>query len=135
MLQLRELRREYGFATLLISHDLSLMAQECDRIAVMYAGRIVEMTPVRDLFTRPLHPYSKALMDAFPPVSGPRRRLAGIAGAPPDLAAPPVGCRFHPRCALARPECSRREPALVELEPGREVACLVVQEGAGDLHE
>ncbi|HKT02481.1 MAG TPA: ABC transporter ATP-binding protein, partial [Rugosimonospora sp.] len=102
--QVTELQRELGFAVVFITHDLSLLLELADRIAVMYAGRIVESAPARELYRRPRHPYSRGLRDSFPPLRGPLTRLSGIPGAPPDLAAPPSGCRFHPRCPHCSPE-------------------------------
>jgi peptide/nickel transport system ATP-binding protein len=121
--QIEQLQRQLGFAILFISHDLSLLVQFADRIAIMYAGRIVEQAPARELFERPRHVYSQGLMRSFPPLSGPRSRLSGIPGAPPNLACPPSGCRFHPRCPLAQPECAEIEPYLHEIGSGHLVAC------------
>lgn len=123
MTQIATLRDSYEFATLLISHDLSLMVESCDRIAVMYAGRLVEIAGSADLYAKPIHPYSRALMDGFPPISGPRRRLTGIPDNPPDMARPPSGCRFHPRCGRAAASCSFREPVLTQVAANRSVAC------------
>jgi len=106
--EIEELKRELGFAVLFITHDLSLLVEFSDRIAIMYAGEIVESAPADDLFKRPEHPYTVGLMSSFPPLHGPIVRLTGIPGSPPDLANPPTGCRFHPRC----PHCSPDEPQL-----------------------
>ena len=106
--EIEELQRELGFAVLFITHDLSLLVEFSDRIAIMYAGEIVESAPADTLFRRPEHPYTRGLMASFPPLSGPIERLTGIPGSPPDLASPPAGCRFHPRC----PHCSPAEPRL-----------------------
>jgi len=106
--EIEELKRELGFAVLFITHDLSLLVEFSDRIAIMYAGEIVESAPADDLFERPVHPYTVGLMSSFPPLHGPIVRLTGIPGSPPDLANPPTGCRFHPRC----PHCSPDEPQL-----------------------
>ena len=127
--QLEALKRDLGFAVLFITHDLSLLIELADRIAIMYAGEIVESAPAERLHRNPLHPYTRGLMESFPPLSGPRHRLAGIAGAPPDLSAPPSGCRFHPRCPLCRPggpeylRQNTERPVLRELEPDHFVAC------------
>ena len=121
--EIETLQRELGFAVLFITHDLSLLVEFSDRIAVMYAGKIVELAPARGLFERPLHPYTVGLMQSFPPLSGERRRLLGIPGSPPDLREPPSGCRFHPRCPRAEKKCSSDEPRLVAHGTGELVAC------------
>ena len=120
-----KLRREHGTGVLLVTHDLGVVAQTCDRVAVMYAGRIVEMASVRDLFARPSHPYTRALLAALPRAG--TRRLEPIGGAPPDLANPPTGCRFHPRCKLAIADCSTIDPALRPLQPGHLAACILAE--------
>jgi peptide/nickel transport system ATP-binding protein len=106
--QVQEIQRELGFSVLFITHDLSLLLEIAQRIAIMYAGEIVESAPADDLFKRPEHPYTVGLMSSFPPLHGPIVRLTGIPGSPPDLANPPTGCRFHPRC----PHCSPDAPQL-----------------------
>jgi peptide/nickel transport system ATP-binding protein len=121
--EIETLQRELGFAVLFITHDLSLLVEFSDRIAVMYAGKIVELAPARGLFERPLHPYTVGLMQSFPPLAGERRRLLGIPGSPPDLREPPSGCRFHPRCPRAEKKCSTDEPRLVASAVGEHVAC------------
>ena len=103
--QMQELQRELGFAVLFITHDLSLLVEFSDRIAIMYAGEIVESATAHELFERPLHPYTVGLMSSFPPLTGPLERITGIPGSPPDLGKPPAGCRFHPRC----PHCVPRD--------------------------
>ena len=89
----------------------------------MYAGEIVELAPAAELFANPLHPYTRGLMQSFPSITGEKRRLTGIPGSPPDMAAPPSGCRFHPRCALAKPMHAQVVPRLREAAPGHSVAC------------
>ena len=121
--QIERLQRQLGFAILFITHDLSLLVEFADRIAIMYAGQIVEQARARELFERPQHPYTKGLMHSFPPLSGPRVQLTGIPGAPPNLACPPSGCRFHPRCPLAAPECAAIEPCLQITADEHLVAC------------
>jgi len=128
--QVQELQRERGFAVLFITHDLSLLLEFAHRIAIMYAGEIVETAPAERLHDNPLHPYTVGLMSSFPPLTGPLRRLTGIPGAPPDLASPPSGCRFHPRCPHCRPEDGAlygrqlaERPVLRTLEPEHLVAC------------
>jgi peptide/nickel transport system ATP-binding protein len=102
--QVQDLKRDLGFAVLFITHDLSLLVEFADRIAIMYAGEIVESAPSTRLHTNPQHPYTRGLMESFPPLTGPLQRLVGIPGSPPDLADPPSGCRFHPRCPLCVPD-------------------------------
>ncbi len=123
MLQIEELKDRLGFSILFITHDLSLLVEFSTRIAIMYAGHIVEMAAARELFDNPLHPYTRGLMDSFPSISGEKRRLTGIPGAPPDMANPPSGCRFHPRCALVKPMHTQVVPGLREVRPGHFVAC------------
>ena len=112
--EIQELQRKFGFAVLFITHDLTLLLEFADRIAIMYAGEIVEAAPARELRDNPLHPYTRGLLSSFPPLTGPLVRMTGIPGAPPDLAAPPSGCRFHPRC----PECFRERPKLYARQTG-----------------
>jgi peptide/nickel transport system ATP-binding protein len=123
--QLAALKRDFGFAVLFITHDLSLLVEISDRIAIMYAGRIVELATAEELFAKPGHPYTTGLIASFPPLTGERVRLTGIPGSPPDLRNPPPGCRFHPRCPMMRPTpCAIDEPALrVVGTSGRRAAC------------
>jgi peptide/nickel transport system ATP-binding protein len=102
--QVEALKRDFGFAVLFITHDLSLLLEFADRVAIMYAGEIVESAPSAMLFAEPRHPYTRGLMASFPPLTGALERITGIPGSPPDLAAPPAGCRFNPRCPHCRPE-------------------------------
>ncbi|WP_037571206.1 ABC transporter ATP-binding protein [Phaeacidiphilus oryzae] len=127
---------ERGIGLLMISHDLAVLAETCDRIAVMYSGRIVEEGPAGSLFTDAAHPYSAALGSAFPRIGDPaaRMRPRGLPGDPPDPLAPPPGCAFHPRCPSARPECARSDPALTAAGPGRRAACLLVGAGPAGPH-
>ncbi len=120
---LGDLKREFGMAILLITHNLGIVGDLADRVAVMYAGQIVESAPARGLLKRPLHPYTQALMNSVPKLGAEAGRLNAIPGSVPRLDALPSGCRFHPRCPKAQPECSREVPALVEVEPGRSVRC------------
>jgi peptide/nickel transport system ATP-binding protein len=121
--QIEELRRRLGFSILFITHDLSLLVERADRIAIMYAGQIVELAAARDLLNDPLHPYTQGLMQSFPSLTGEKERLTGIPGSPPDMLHPPSGCRFHPRCALVQPAYRRLVPKLREVKPGHFVAC------------
>ena len=123
---LRRLQAERGMAVLLITHDLGVVAELCHRVAVIYAGRIVEMAPVASLFARPLHPYTRGLLQCLPHPSRFGRPLASIEGVPPDLRQASAGCRFAPRCSYAVAACRREEPALEQREPGHFVACPVV---------
>jgi peptide/nickel transport system ATP-binding protein len=135
MQQVEVLKRDFGFAVLFITHDVSLLLEFADRIAIMYAGEVVENAPAEKLATDAQHPYTQGLLQSFPPLTGPLERLTGIPGAPPDLRNPPSGCRFHPRC----PHCTRdhsalylrqttERPVLRELAPGHLVACHLVEE-------
>ncbi len=120
---LRDLAREHGLTVLFITHDLGVVGSLCDRLAVMYAGRVVESGPVDALFASPAHPYTASLLRAVPMLGGGRRTLTQIAGTVPDMAAPPPGCAFHPRCPSARPRCAREDPAMQGRDGGRAVAC------------
>jgi peptide/nickel transport system ATP-binding protein len=137
MQQVEALKRDFGFAVLFITHDVSLLLEFADRIAIMYAGEVVESAPAQKLATDAQHPYTQGLLESFPPLTGPLERLTGIPGAPPDLRNPPTGCRFHPRC----PHCTRdnaalylrqttERPVLREIAPGHSVACHLVEEGS-----
>ena len=129
MNQIVELKERLGFSILFITHDLSLMVEFSTRIAIMYAGEIVELAPARDLFDDPLHPYTQGLMSSFPSISGEKRPLTGIPGSPPDMLRPPSGCRFHPRCAYVQPDHTRIVPKLQEVKPGHFVACHLYNAG------
>ncbi len=119
-----DLKQEYGCAYLFISHDLALVEAIADRVAVMYLGRIVELAPTGDLFRNPLHPYTRALLQAIPVPDPERVRDTGrIHGDPPSPADPPPGCRFHPRCPVAIEVCRRDDPPLREVAPGHWAAC------------
>ncbi|KIL41328.1 sugar ABC transporter ATP-binding protein [Gordoniibacillus kamchatkensis] len=122
-----ELQEQFGFSILFITHDLPLMLEMCDRIGIMYAGRLVEIASRQEMKSGPRHPYTQGLLHSFPPLYGPKRRLEGIPGHPPDLIRPPGGCRFHPRCARAMTQCSSREPAVLADERGQ-VACHLYNE-------
>ena len=131
--EVEALKRDFGFAVLFITHDLSLLLEFADRIAIMYAGEIVETAPAATLAESPLHPYTQGLLQSFPPLTGPRVQLNGIAGAPPDLREPPAGCRFNPRCPYCVPENAAlylrqttERPRLREITPGHFVACHLV---------
>ena len=122
--QICELKNRFGFSVLFITHDLGLMIEFCDRIGVMYAGELVEVAPADKILTAPQHPYTRALGRSFPPLTGPKLRLEGIAGSPPSLSALPEGCRFAPRCGEAIPVCTRLVPELKATPAtGGEAAC------------
>ena len=123
---LRRLQADRGMAVLLITHDLGVVAELCHRVAIIYAGRIVEMAPVAKIFEEPLHPYTRGLLRCLPHPSRFGQPLSSIEGAPPDLRQAGAGCRFAPRCPLALESCRRDEPALDERRPGHFVACPVV---------
>ena len=127
---LEELRRRYGLALLLVTHNLGIVAETCDRVAVMYAGRIVEEGPVKEIFRNPLHPYTRGLLHSV--IHLETKDLSSIPGHPPGLVHPPSGCAFHPRCPEAFEPCPKAIPALVTKD-GRRVACYlhhsVVEEG------
>ncbi|HEV8064001.1 MAG TPA: ABC transporter ATP-binding protein [Acidimicrobiales bacterium] len=128
MTQIKELQERLGFAVIFVTHDMSLVSHFSDRLMVMYAGQVAELAPTRLLFDEPLHPYSQGLLDAFPSIRGPRRHLVGIPGSPPDLASPPDGCRFAPRCPSVMARCLTDAPCLLDVD-GRLVRCLLYEEG------
>ncbi|HXG27135.1 MAG TPA: ABC transporter ATP-binding protein [Candidatus Binatia bacterium] len=117
------LRRELGLSLILITHDLSVIAETCDRVLVMYAGRVMEEGAVATVFTNPRHPYTSKLLGAFPNIRADRRTLDVIPGSPPDLRNPPTACPFAPRCPLARDVCREERPPEVTLPNGVRVAC------------
>jgi oligopeptide/dipeptide ABC transporter ATP-binding protein len=129
------LQRDLGLSLLLVTHDMGVVAQTCQRVAVMYAGEIVELVATDALFRRPRHPYTAGLLNCVPRLDGPARRLTPIPGAPPDLAAPPSGCRFHPRCPLAIDACRAARPPLVEVAPGHFSRCIRHAEMTPDVWE
>jgi len=129
--QIDDLKDRFGFSIIFITHDLSLLVEFSTRIAVMYAGKIAETAPADDLFHDPKHPYTVGLMNSFPSVSGEKNQLQGIPGAPPDLVAPPPGCRFAPRCPHVMAVCHTVEPALRTLTTAHRVACHLY-EGEGE---
>jgi len=131
--ELIALRERLGFAVLFITHDLSLLVEVTDSIAVMYAGRIVERARANSLFRAPRHPYTLGLLSSFPPLHGAHRHMTGIPGSPPDLRALPAGCVFHPRCGYAMDRCRTQSPPLVPLagQGGRLAACWLQEAGVG----
>lgn len=121
---LREIRCDSGMAMVLISHDLGVIAEVCDRVMVMYAGRLVEQAPSVNLFNNPKHPYTRGLMSALPELAGPQRRLLAISGSVPEAGHLPSGCSFGPRCGLAQLRCHEVAPPTREVLPRHHVACL-----------
>src|SRR5690554_785982 len=127
---MEKLRKKFNLSMILISHDLSVIAQSCDDIAVMYAGKIVEYGEAVEIYKNPCHPYTRGLLGAFPDITAERSPVKTIPGYAPNLLEPPAGCRFHPRCPLAVEECRRLEPALKTVRPGnnRVAACHRMEE-------
>jgi oligopeptide/dipeptide ABC transporter ATP-binding protein len=121
---LHGLQRELGVALVFVSHDLAVIAQTCRRIAVMYAGQVVETGEVDAVFREPRHPYTLGLLRSVPDFDVVRETLSSIPGMPPDLASPPPGCRFHPRCPFVHDDCRHGRIPLIELPGGRAAACL-----------
>jgi peptide/nickel transport system ATP-binding protein len=121
--RLKQIRAEFDMSIIYISHDIAVIAEVADRIGVMYAGKLVEIGTTDQVFTRPRHPYSWALLTSTPSIHGPRRVLVPLQGEPPNLLDPPSGCRFHPRCPLATEKCESEEPPLAAVDGGQQVAC------------
>ena len=120
---LRELQRAHGLALIFITHNLGIVAKMCDRVAVMYAGRMVEVGPVKEIFDAPAHPYTRALLESIPRMGDSRRRLTAIDGQPPDLAALPTGCAFHPRCPDVMDRCREEAPPDITVSPAHFGRC------------
>jgi oligopeptide/dipeptide ABC transporter ATP-binding protein len=125
---LREFREEFGMSIIIITHDLGVVAQLADRVAVMYAGRIVENAPVEEIFKNPQHPYTQALVASIPRLGEQPDRLQTIEGAPPRLREDYEGCSFYPRCAFRVPVCAEKRPVLAEIREGQTAACWVAQD-------
>ena len=127
--QFRDIREEFGVTMLVITHNIALVAELCDRVVVMYAGHVVEIGEVHAIFDNPLHPYTQGLLNSIPNIQlDDEEELYKMQGEPPNLTHPPSGCRFHPRCPKAMDICSRYEPELMEVVPGREVKCWLYAE-------
>ncbi len=120
---MRELQKKLGLTTMIITHDLSVVAQTCSTCAIMYAGNLVEYADINTIFSEPAHPYTKALIGAFPSIKEDRRELVSIPGVPPNLLHPPTGCRFNPRCPNRMDICTKEKPDYLELEDGHNAAC------------
>jgi peptide/nickel transport system ATP-binding protein len=129
MVQIKELQQRFGFAVIFVTHDMSLISHFSDRLMVMYAGQVAEFGATQGLFDQPLHPYTAGLMEAFPSIRGPRKPLTGIPGSPPNLASPPPGCRFQPRCPKAMARCDNTQPELYQVD-GTQVRCLLHEDGS-----
>jgi len=120
---IKELQRKLGLSVIMITHDLSVIAETCERVAIMYAGRIAELGNVKDIYKDPWHPYTDALITAFPSLVGPKRRFSSVPGDPPDLTSPPSGCRFHPRCPWQDETCRSQNPEYRNVGADHYVAC------------
>src|SRR5712671_4094842 len=128
---LKELQQETGVAVILVTHNLGIVARMCDKLAVMYAGKIVEAGTVRELFNAPQHPYTKALLGAMPRL-GSKEKLLAIPGQPPDLATLPAGCAFHPRCPAALPRCALEEPPEIQIRGSWSARCWLAEPQISD---
>ena len=128
MVQIKELQEQLGFAVIFVTHDMSLVSHFSDRLMVMYAGRVDEFGPTRQVFDSPQHPYTIGLTEAFPSIRGPRVPLTGIPGSPPNLASPPPGCRFAPRCPKVMTRCRDESPELYPVH-GTLVRCFLHADG------
>lgn len=128
----KEMKKELHTSILLITHDLGVIAEMCDRVAVMYAGSIVEQASVTEIFENPKHPYTQGLWGAIPHLDKEKETLAVIPGIVPDLSQPPGGCKFHPRCSFQFEPCDQISPPLFQVSPGHFVSCyLYKEEGHG----
>ena len=127
--EIAALKDQFNLTMILITHNLGVLAQTADNIAIMYTSRIVELSPTLDLFQNPLHPYTQALLQSVPDVAHPEKQLSWIPGAPPDLVNPLPGCMYNPRCPKAMDICKTSVPPLVEVKDGRLVACHLYTEG------
>ena len=125
---IREMRKEFHISVLLITHDLGVVAELCDRVAVMYAGLIVEQADVEEIFSNPRHPYTQGLWGAIPLIDQEKESLSVIPGNVPDLSNPPEGCKFHPRCSFRFDVCGRTPPPLFQISPGHFVSCFLYGE-------
>ncbi|MEK5031290.1 ABC transporter ATP-binding protein [Paenibacillus sp. FSL R7-0302] len=126
---MRDLQKNEGMSILMITHDLGVVAEMCDRVVIMYAGQIVEETDVATLYSQPLHPYTQGLLASLPQLAGDEDRLSSIPGQVPNPANLPPGCRFAPRCPVAVDRCREQLPELLEVQPGHTCRCILQQEG------
>lgn len=123
---MNELKAKLNLAMILITHDLSIIAETCERSAIMYAGKVAEYADVYSIFKEPLHPYTQGLMGVFPKIKDARMRMTSIPGSPPDLLNPPTGCKFHPRCQYAMEICKTEEPGFLDVGKNHYVSCHLV---------
>ena len=123
---IRELKEKLSLSMILITHDLSIIAETCEKVAIMYAGKIVEYGDITTIYKEPLHPYSQGLIRAFPNIRAPRSCMISVPGFPPDLLSPPSGCRFHPRCGYGMEICREKEPQLLEVKSKHYAACHLI---------
>lgn len=120
---LKELNKRLNLGMILITHDLSIIADTCEKTVIMYAGKIAEYSDVVTIFKEPLHPYTQGLIGAFPNINAARTRMISIPGSPPDLLQPPLGCRFHPRCQYAMEICKKKEPEFIDIGKSHYISC------------
>jgi peptide/nickel transport system ATP-binding protein len=120
---LKRLKEEAGISIILVTHDLSVISELADKVGIMYAGEIVEWGPAEDIYLNPQHPYTQKLLAAIPRIKGAKRKREFIPGAPPDLASPPSGCRFHPRCPYVMAKCRVEKPPLIETQRNHVTSC------------
>jgi len=125
----KDLQKKLNLAVILITHDLSVIAEICDKAAIMYAGKIVEYGQILDIYKNPKHPYTEGLISAFPSITGEKKHFVSIPGEPPNLINPPSGCRFHPRCSYAMDICHKKEPPSVDVGEGHISACYLAEAG------
>lgn len=124
---LRELKSKLSLSMIVITHDLSIISETCDKIAIMYAGKLAEYGNIVSIFKEPVHPYTQGLIGAFPSIKAAKRRMLSIPGFPPDLLDPPSGCRFHPRCPYAMDICREKQPQLTLMGEDHYVACFLIE--------
>jgi oligopeptide/dipeptide ABC transporter ATP-binding protein len=129
---LKDLKEAYHMTLILISHNLGIVSELADRLAVMYAGKLVEVAPAEQLFAEPLHPYTQGLLASVPNIRLEDEDLRTMAGAPPDLIHPPSGCRFHPRCPQVMERCRHEEPLYRQVGPKRWAMCWLYDDGSGN---
>jgi peptide/nickel transport system ATP-binding protein len=130
MAQIKDLQRELHFAIVFVTHDMALVRRYADRIAIMYAGQMLELATTHQIFQEPMHPYTRGLLQAYPSIHGPKEELKGIPGRPPDLRFPPTGCRFRPRCPHAMSICGREDPSYCSPRGSDVVRCFLYDEKA-----
>jgi peptide/nickel transport system ATP-binding protein len=123
---LTELRKKLSLSIMMITHDLSMIAETCEKVAIMYAGNLAEYGDVLTIFKDPSHPYTRDLIEAFPSITSKKHDMVSIPGSPPDLLTPPPGCRFHPRCRYAMDVCKKRTPEYAEMKKDHFVACHLI---------